>query len=144
MSGSFFFVSERRYETVSSETSAPKTPSHYISISKQVSMSALKTHEVFTVIESEEVLCANSDEETVQIKSLVVSRTHPSRCQVFTQKENIGSMSSPETKVYNGVIETIRPSADVTEFDIKARVNSEVVGLTLKTVPSKSSDCCVM
>ena len=29
--------------------------------------------------------------------------------------------SSPETKVYNGVIETIRPSSDVTEFAIKAR-----------------------
>ena len=113
-------------------------------MSIHMAMSALKTHEVFTVIDSEEVLCTNGKDETVQIKSLVVSRMHPSRCQVFTRKENIGSMSSPETKVYNGVIETIRPSLDVTEFDIKARMNNELVGLTLKTVPSKSSECSIM
>lgn len=108
-------------------------------------MSALKTHEYFNVVQGEDLLCPSENgEETVQIKKLVVSRMHPSRCQVFTRKENIGSMSSPETKVYNGVIETIRPSSDVTEFAIKARVNSELVSLTLKTVPANSSECSIM
>lgn len=108
-------------------------------------MSALKTHEVFDVVQAEDLVCPLEEgHETVQIKSLLVSKTHPQRCQLFTQKENMGSMSSSETKVYNGVIETIRPTTNNTEFDIKARVNSELMSLTLKTVPSKSSECHIM
>lgn len=108
-------------------------------------MSALKTHEVFHVVEGDLLVHPSEDgEEHVQIKSIMVSRMHPSRCQLFTQKENMGSMSSAETKVYNGVIETIRPDSENTEFDVKTRVNNELMSLTLKTVPSKSSECNIM
>lgn len=107
-------------------------------------MSAIKTHEMFDIVHGGDLEVSNEEgEHTLNVKTLMVSRQHPGRCQIFTQRENTGSLPSYKTKVYHGQIENIKPADTVTEFSIKARIDDEVRDLQLKTVPSKSSECCV-
>ena len=107
-------------------------------------MSAIKTHEQFQIVHGDDIEFTNEDgDQTLQVKSLVVSRQRPSICQVFTSKENTGSLQSTETKVYNGKIETISPGSLTTEFVVKTKVGEEFQTLKLKCQRSETSDCCI-
>ena len=58
-------------------------------------MSAIKTHELFHVVDGDDITYENDGEEhTLQVKSVLVERQRPSVCQIFTEKENVGSMAS--------------------------------------------------
>lgn len=107
-------------------------------------MSAIKTHEQFHIVDGDAIEFSNEEgEHTLQVKSLVVNRQRPSICQIFTEKENTGSLQSRETKVYNGKIETISPGSVTTEFVVKARVGEDLQSLKLKCQRSETSDCCI-
>tara|TARA_B000000441_G_C21542336_1_gene232379 strand:- start:180 stop:506 length:327 start_codon:yes stop_codon:yes gene_type:complete len=107
-------------------------------------MSAIKTHELFHIVDGDEVQLSNDDgEQTLSVKSLVVNRQRPSVCQIFTEAENTGSLQSRETKVYHGKIETISPGTTTTDFVVKARVGESFQNLNLKCQRSESSDCCI-
>lgn len=132
------------------------TADHYLNTAKESDqtlfkykwmsqMSAIKTHETFQIVHGDDIQCQNEEGEDKQlrVKSLVISRQKPSLCQIFTVKENTGSLQSSETKVYHGKIETIAPGAVTTEFVVKARVGEEFQNLNLKCQRSESSDCCI-
>ena len=107
-------------------------------------MSAIKTHEQFQIVYGDDIEFTNDEgNHTLQVRSLVVSRQRPSICQLFTAKENTGSLQSSETKVYNGKIETISPGSLTTEFVVKAKVGESLQTLNLKCQRSESSDCCI-
>tara|TARA_B100001059_G_C17832711_1_gene585774 strand:- start:2080 stop:2403 length:324 start_codon:yes stop_codon:yes gene_type:complete len=106
-------------------------------------MSQIKTHEMFHIVHADDISFENDDgEHCFQVKSLRVSRQQPSICQLFTAKENAGSMSR-ETQVYDAKIEQICPGAHATEFSVKARVGDSFQNLKLKTVRSENSECCI-
>lgn len=106
-------------------------------------MSQIKTHETFDIVHADDISFENDEgEHCFHVKSLRVSRQQPSLCQLFTEKENTGSLSR-ETKVYNAKIEQICPEAHATEFSVKAKVGESFQNLKLKTVRTESSDCCI-
>lgn len=107
-------------------------------------MSAIKTHEQFQIVTGDNIDYSNEDgEHSLQPTSLVVSRQQPSICQIFTTKENTGSLQSSETQVYHGKIETISPGSITTDFVVKARVGESFQTVTLKCQRSESSECCI-
>lgn len=106
-------------------------------------MSAIKTTEQFHIISGDAIEFSNEDgEHSMTVRSLLVDRQRPQVCQIFTEKENTGSLQS-STKVYNGKIETISPGSVSTEFVVKARVNDGFQELKLKCQRTESSDCCI-
>ena len=106
-------------------------------------MSAIKTHEMFNVVAADDINFENEEgEHCFHIKSMLVSRQQPSVCQLFTEKENTGSLVR-ETKVYNAKIEQICPNPTVTQFSVKAKIGNEFQQLNLKTVRSENSECCI-
>lgn len=106
-------------------------------------MSAMKTHEMFNIVHGDSIQFENDKgEQTFEVKSIMVSRQQPSICQLFTQKENTGSLAR-ETQVYHAKIETISPDTTTTDFSVRAKVGDEIQTLKLKTVRSESSDCCI-
>lgn len=107
-------------------------------------MSAMKTHELWDVVHGGNITIENEEgERSMSVKKLLVSRQRPSLCQIFTEGESTGSISSSTTKVYNGKIETIVPADNSTEFAIKAKVGEQIQELTLKSVKSQQSDCVI-
>jgi len=107
-------------------------------------MSAIKTHEQFHIVHGDDIEFTNEEgDHSLRVRSLVVSRQKPSVCQIFTEKENTGSLQSRETKVYHGKIETISPGAVTTEFVVKARINDDFQTLKLKCQRTETSDCCI-
>lgn len=105
-------------------------------------MSAIKTHEIFNVVQGDEITYQNDQGETqtLTVKSLMVERQRPSVCQIFTEKENVGSMAR-ETKCFHASIETMTPCDSYTEFAVKAKVYHNFHSLQLKTVRLESSEC---
>ncbi len=107
-------------------------------------MSAIKTTEQFQIVHGDQIEYSNEEgEHSVQPTSLVVSRQKPSICQIFTTKENTGSLQSSETQVYHGKIETISPGNVTTDFVVKARVGESLQTINLKCQRSESSECCI-
>ena len=107
-------------------------------------MSAIKTHELFNIVQGDDIVFENAEgtEHVLKVKSLMVERQRPSFCQIFTERENAGSMAR-ETKCYHAKIQTIVPETAYTEFAIKAKVNDDFHELKLKTVKSESSECTI-
>jgi|TARA_B110000908_G_C9897402_1_gene289465 hypothetical protein len=99
---------------------------------------------MFNIVDGDDITYQNEDgeDQVLQVKSLLVERQKPSVCQIFTEKENAGSMSR-ETKCFHAKIETITPGTSHTEFAVKAKVNNEFHTLNLKTVRSESSECTI-
>jgi|MDSY01.1.fsa_nt_gb hypothetical protein len=107
-------------------------------------MSAIKTHEQFQIVTGDNIEYSNEDgEHSLQPTSLVVSRQTPSICQIFTTKENTGSLQSSETQVYHGKIETISPGTTATEFVVKVRVGESFQNVKLQCQRSESSECSI-
>ena len=107
-------------------------------------MSAIKTHELFNIVQGDDIVFENAEgtEHVLKVKSLMVERQRPSFCQIFTERENAGSMAR-ETKCFHAKIQTIVPEVAYTEFAIKAKVNEDFHTLKLKTVKSESSECTI-
>ena len=106
-------------------------------------MSAIKTHELFNIVDGDDIVFENDDgEQRFRVKSLMVERQFPSKCQIFAEKENVGSMARG-TKCWTAKIETIKPESASTDFSVKAKVNNEFQTLQLKTVRSASSECAI-
>ena len=106
-------------------------------------MSAIKTHELFEIVTGDDITIENEDgEQVLLVKKLLVSRQQPSICQLFTERENTGSLSRG-TMVYNAKIQTISPQTASTDFAVKAKVGDEFHTLNLKTVRSESSECVI-
>lgn len=107
-------------------------------------MSAIKTHEVFHIVTGDDITFQNEEgvAQILQVKSLMVSRQQPSICQIFTEKENAGSMSR-QTKVFHARIEAIHPGDNSTDFAVRAKVNNIFHDLKLTTVRSESSECSI-
>lgn len=107
-------------------------------------MSAMKTHELWDIVHGDVVTVENEDgEQSMIVKKMLVSRQSPSMCQIFTEGESTGSISSSTTKVYNGKIKTMVPTDNLTEFTINAKVGDHIQGLCLKSVKSQQSECTV-
>jgi len=107
-------------------------------------MSAIKTHELFDIVDGDDIVFKDSEgeDQILKVKSLMVERSRPSFCQIFTEKENMGSMAR-ETKCFNAKIQLIKPETSYTEFEIKTKVNNDFQNLKLKTVKSESSECII-
>lgn len=107
-------------------------------------MSAIKTHETFHIVHGDDIEFSNEDgDHTLKAKSLLISRQRPNICQIFTEKENIGSFKSCETKVLTGKIVTISPTSTSTDFSVKAKVGETFHELNLKCQKSADSECCI-
>jgi len=107
-------------------------------------MSAIKTHDVWDVIHGDGVLVQTEEgERTHTVRSILVNRQQPFMCQIFTEGENTGSLSSRETNVLNAKINTITPNSQSTDFSINAKVGETRQILQLKTVKNTSSDCTI-
>ncbi len=107
-------------------------------------MSAIKTHDVYHVIQGDEVLVTQDEGETrFAVKSLLLDRQRPSVCQIFTQSENKGSFSSNETKAWNCKIVTTEPSPHSVKFNVKAIVGDSAQMLQLTSVKAESSECII-
>jgi hypothetical protein len=106
-------------------------------------MSAIKTHQTFNIVHGDNIEFKNEDgEHVLQIKSIAISRQQPSICQLFTERENTGSLSRG-TQVYHGKIESITPGSITSDFLVKARVGDEFHNVTLKCQRSENSECCI-
>jgi hypothetical protein len=106
-------------------------------------MSAIKTHELFNIVQGDTITVEDEEgEQILNVKSLLISRQKPHICQIFTERENAGSMNRG-TQVYHAKIETIEPGATSTDFSVKAKVGDEFHKLSLKTVRSESSECII-
>ena len=106
-------------------------------------MSAIKTHELFNIIQGDTITLTNDEgEQVLNVKSLLLSRQKPHICQIFTERENAGSMNRG-TQVYHAKVETIEPRVASTDFSVKAKVGDDFHMLTLKTVRSESSECII-
>lgn len=106
-------------------------------------MSAIKTHETFNIVDGDDIVFENEDgEHRFKVKSLMVERQYPTKCQIFAEQENVGSMTRG-TKCWMAKVENIKPETASTEFSVKAKVNNEYQILQLKTVRSDSSECTI-
>jgi len=106
-------------------------------------MSAIKTHELFHIVTGDDITFENEDgQQILQVKTLLVSRQQPSICQLFTEKENTGSLSRGTT-VYTAKIQTISPQSASTDFAVKTKIGDKFHTLHLKTVRSESSECTI-
>lgn len=106
-------------------------------------MSAIKTHELFNIVAGDDITFENEDgTHILHVKSLLLSRQQPSICQIFTEKENMGSLSHGTT-VYHAKVETISPQTSSTDFAVKAKVGDKFHMLNLKTVRSETSECTI-
>ena len=104
----------------------------------------MKTHELWDIVHGGNITVENEDgEQSMIVKKMLVSRQSPSMCQIFTEGESTGSISSSTTKVYNGKIETMVSIDKVTEFTINAKVGDHMQELCLKSVKSQQSECTV-
>lgn len=107
-------------------------------------MSAIKTHDLFDVVHGDEVVLTFDDNTvTHSVKSIMVDRNKPSFCQLFTEGENTGSLSSRETKVLSAKINTISPNINTTDFAVNAKVGEKLQTLNFKTVKNKNSECTI-
>lgn len=108
-------------------------------------MSAIKTHEFFTVVSGDQVDFENEDgTHKLQVKTMMIPRANPTTCQLFTEKENTGSLSSRETRVYHGSIVSFSTGDSPTrKFQVKAKVGDAFKELNLQTVKSHNSECCI-
>lgn len=94
------------------------------------------------MVHGDEIIVSNDDGETrFSVKTMLVNRQRPSVCQIFTEGENRGSMSSRETKVYHAKIKTITPNDTSTQFTVDAMVGNAKQVLVLKTVKCQNSEC---
>ena len=51
-------------------------------------MSAIKTHETFNIVDGDDIVFENEDgEHRFKIKSLMVERQYPTKCQIFAEQE---------------------------------------------------------
>lgn len=106
-------------------------------------MSAIRTHTLFNIVQGDNITFENDDgEQTLKVKSLLLSRQQPHICQIFTEREAAGSMNRG-TQVYHAKVETIEPGVASTDFFVKAKVGDNFHSLTLKTVRSEESDCVI-
>jgi len=106
-------------------------------------MSAIKTHELFNIVEGDKIRFENDEgEHVLHVKSMMVERQRPSICQIFTEKENDSSISR-ETRAFHAKIENITPGVSSTEFSVKAKVGKDFHVLKLTTVRSESSECVI-
>ena len=107
-------------------------------------MSAIKTHDLWDVVHGDNVVITNEDGSKHHVvKSILVNRQKPSFCQLFTEGENTGSLSSRETNVLTAQINTITPSEVCTEFAVNAKVGEKLQALNFKTVKNKNSECII-
>ena len=107
-------------------------------------MSAIKTHDLWDVVHGDEVVITNEDGSTHHVvKSILIDRQKPSFCQLFTEGENTGSLSSRETKVLHAKINTITPNVACTDFAVNAKVGEELQTLNFKTVKNQNSECVI-
>jgi hypothetical protein len=107
-------------------------------------MSAMKTHDLWDIVHGDNITVENEDgEQSMVVKKMLVSRTRPSTCQIFTECESVGSIASSTTKVYSGRIETMVPTDNITNFTINAKVGDHLQELCLKTVKSQQSECTI-
>ena len=107
-------------------------------------MSAIKTHDVWDVVHGDDVVIQNEDGSvTHNVKSIMIDRNKPSFCQLFTEGENTGSLSSRSTKVLSAKINSISPNVNTTDFAVNAKVGEEVQILNFKTVKNKNSECII-
>ena len=83
-------------------------------------MSAIKTHELFNIVQGDDIVFENAEgtEHVLKVKSLMVERQRPSFCQIFTERENAGSMAR-ETKCYHAKIQTIVPKLHIQNLLLK-------------------------
>lgn len=108
-----------------------------------VEMSAIKTHEMYKVIDGGEIMYeADGQEHALKVTTLVVERQRPNICQILTEKENVGSMAR-KTKCFQASIDTITPSDSCTEFSVNTKLYHNFYNLQLKTVRSESSECTI-
>lgn len=107
-------------------------------------MSAIKTHDVWDVVHGDEIVISNEDGTAHHaVKSIMVKRSTPEFCQLFTEGENTGSLSSRETKVLNAKINTISPNTNTIDFAVNAKVGDKLQTLNLKTVKNNNSECTI-
>tara|TARA_B110000091_G_scaffold130897_1_gene140334 strand:- start:6082 stop:6408 length:327 start_codon:yes stop_codon:yes gene_type:complete len=107
-------------------------------------MSAMKTHELWDIIHGDDITFENEEgQQKMTVKKLLVYRRNPSLCQIFTEGESTGSISSRNTRVYSGKIESMVPTDKATNFTIKAKVGDNIQGLTLESVKSQQSECTI-
>jgi len=107
-------------------------------------MSAIKTHDVWDVVHGDNVVIQNEDGSVMHnVKSIMINRSKPSFCQLFTEGENTGSLSSRETKVLSAKINTISPNTNTTDFVVNAKVGDELQTLNFKTVKNTNSECTI-
>ena len=107
-------------------------------------MSAIKTHDLWDVVHGDEVVITNEDgSKRHVVKSILIDRQKPSFCQLFTEGENTGSLSSRETKVLNAKINTSTPNVACTDFAVNAKVGEELQTLNFKTVKNQNSECVI-
>lgn len=107
-------------------------------------MSHIKTHDLYNVVHGDNIrMVVDDGEKTLVVKSLLVNRQHQSICQIFAHAENMGSLASSNTKVYNCTINTIIPSVNSTDFNVKANVGNTSQTLVLKTVKSQNNECVI-
>jgi hypothetical protein len=107
-------------------------------------MSAIKTHDVWDVVHGDNVVIQNEDGSVIHnVKSIMIDRNRPSFCQLFTEGENTGSLSSRSTKVLSAKINTISPNPTTTDFAVNAKVGEELQTLNLKTVKNNNSECTI-
>jgi len=106
-------------------------------------MSAIKTHELWNIVNGDDITFENDEgEQTFKVTSMLISRQRPRTCQIFAEQENAGSVSH-NTTVYHGFIDTITPNTTSTEFEVKAKIGDIVQDLTLKSVRSESRECII-
>lgn len=106
-------------------------------------MSAIKTHQVFNIVDGDDIVFENDDgEHRYKVKSLMVERQFPSKCQIFAEKENVGSLARG-TKCWMAKVETIKPETSSTEFSVKTKINNDFYTLQLKTVRVDTSECVI-
>tara|TARA_B100000780_G_C21087423_1_gene438133 strand:- start:894 stop:1229 length:336 start_codon:yes stop_codon:yes gene_type:complete len=110
-------------------------------------MSHIKTHDLYNVVHGDNIRMVVDDgddgEKTLVVKSLLVNRQQQKHCQIFAHAENMGSLASSNTKVYNCTINTIIPGVNSTDFNVKANVGNTSQTLVLKTVKSQNNECVI-
>jgi len=139
----FYQKTTTRFPSVIDETSTFFTTKHYLRTPKLTEMSAIKTHELWTIVHGDDITFKNEEgEQTFKVKSILVSRQRPKTCQIFAEQENAGSVSN-NTTVYHGFINAITPNSASTDFEVKAKVGEQIQELNLQSVRSESRECII-
>lgn len=107
-------------------------------------MSAIKTHDVYSVVHGDDILIANEEgDKRFKVTSLLVDRQRPSVCQIFAESEHKGSFPSSDTKAWNCKVVSTEPDKNSVTFNVKAIVGKESQELALTSVKSQNSECII-